>query len=379
MADKENIPVRITRAAAAKRSAAASTAAGGASKSSSSDQPPLKRKRVALSEIPTSPNVARDSVPRSQARTRSKKKLENRSAPPVDPGPVCDVDAGEIDPQLCPHYASDIYQYLRSMEVEERRRPLVNYIETVQTDVTANMRGILVDWLVEVAEEYKLVADTLYLTVSYIDRFLSSNAITRQQLQLVGVASMFIASKYEEISPPHMEDFCYITDNTYTKQEVLNMETEILKLLNFEMGNPTIKTFLRYLLSQSSFLLQCCFSYPALQLEFLGSYLAELSLLEYQCLQFLPSIVAASAVFVARFTISPENHPWTSTLRLHTGYKPSQLKDCIHAIHDLQLNKTCSNLVASRDKYLHHKFKNVSTLSPPQEIPPIYFEDIEEL
>ena len=71
---------------------------------------------------------------------------------------------------------------------------MANYIETVQTDITANMRGILVDWLVEVAEEYKLVADTLYLTVSYVDRYLSSNAITRQQLQLLGVASMLIAS-----------------------------------------------------------------------------------------------------------------------------------------------------------------------------------------
>jgi hypothetical protein len=51
--------------------------------------------------------------------------------------------------------------------------------------------------------------------------------------------------KYEEISPPHAEDFCYITDNTYTKQELVKMESDILKLLQFELGNPTIKTFLR--------------------------------------------------------------------------------------------------------------------------------------
>lgn len=67
-------------------------------------------------------------------------------------------------------------------------------METVQSDVTANMRSILVDWLVEVAEEYKLVSDTLYLTISYIDRFLSFNAINRQRLQLLGVSSMLIAS-----------------------------------------------------------------------------------------------------------------------------------------------------------------------------------------
>jgi cyclin-A len=56
------------------------------------------------------------------------------------------------------------------------------------------MRGVLVDWLVEVAEEYKLVSDTLYFSVSYIDRFLSLNDLTRQKLQLLGVASMLVAS-----------------------------------------------------------------------------------------------------------------------------------------------------------------------------------------
>lgn len=84
-----------------------------------------------------------------------------------------------------------IYAFL---QMEPKRRPLPNYIEKVQKDVTANMRGVLVDWLVEVAEEYKLGSDTLYLTVSYIDRFLSLNTVNRQRLQLLGVSSMLIAS-----------------------------------------------------------------------------------------------------------------------------------------------------------------------------------------
>ena len=78
--------------------------------------------------------------------------------------------------------------------MEPKRRPLHDYIEQVQTDVSPNMRGVLVDWLVEVAEEYKLVSDTLYLTISYIDKFLSSNALNRQRLQLLGVSSMLIAA-----------------------------------------------------------------------------------------------------------------------------------------------------------------------------------------
>jgi len=258
--------------------------------------------------------------------------------------------------------------------VEPRRRPRSDYIDAVQSDVTANMRTILVDWLVEVAEEYKLVADTLYLAISYVDRFLSANLLSRDKLQLLGVAAMLIAAKYEEISPPHAEDFCYITDNTYTKQELLKMESDILKLLQFELGNPTIKTFLRRFTRSAhedkkrSILL----------MEFLGSYLAELSLLDYGCLRFLPSVVAASVMFVARLTIDPDVNPWNKKLQKVTGYKVSELKDCIVAIHDLQLNKKCSSVMAIRDKYKQHKFKFVSTLLPPVVIPTPYFEDLAE-
>jgi cyclin A len=78
--------------------------------------------------------------------------------------------------------------------MEPKRRPLPDYLEKVQKGVTANMRGILVDWLVEVAEEYKLLPDTLYLSISYVDRFLSLDAVNKQKLQLLGVSSMLIAS-----------------------------------------------------------------------------------------------------------------------------------------------------------------------------------------
>lgn len=78
--------------------------------------------------------------------------------------------------------------------MEAKRRPLTDYIEKVQKDVTSNMRAVLVDWLVEVAEEYKLQSDTLYLTVSYIDRYLSKSVMDRKRLQLLGVSSMLVAS-----------------------------------------------------------------------------------------------------------------------------------------------------------------------------------------
>lgn len=87
--------------------------------------------------------------------------------------------------------------------------------------INKSMRAILVDWLVEVTEEYNLVSETLFLTVNYLDRFLSSNVtIDPSKLQLVGVSCMLIASKLEEIYPPEISDFVYITNATYTADEV---------------------------------------------------------------------------------------------------------------------------------------------------------------
>ena len=81
------------------------------------------------------------------------------------------------------------------MYLQVKWRPSTDYMETIQHHINANMRGILVDWLVEVAEEYKLVPDSLYLTVAYLDRFLSMcSPVKKHQLQLVGVACMIVAA-----------------------------------------------------------------------------------------------------------------------------------------------------------------------------------------
>ncbi|KAK6115977.1 hypothetical protein DH2020_008246 [Rehmannia glutinosa] len=363
MADQENC-VRLTRLAAKKRAAEEAMA---------SEQ--NKKKRVVLGEIQnvlSSQNVGlsknqklgvenekqkikpKRNVKKGKVDAKEKKSLKGGNDPGIDLNGKCD------DPQMCGAYVSDIYDYLHNME-----KAVVRLLEKIQKDVTSNMRGVLIDWLVEVAEEYKLLSDTLYLTVSYIDRFLSMNAINRHRLQLLGVSSMLIASKYEEISPPHVEDFCYITDNTYTKEEVVKMEADVLKSLRFEMGNPTVKTFLR----KFTRIAQDDSEHSSLQLEFLGYYLAELSLLDYVCVKFLPSLVAASVIFLARFTLQPKRHPWSSALQRQMGYKAADLKECVCILHDLQLSKRGGSLVAVRDKYKQHKFKCVSMISSPSEIP----------
>ncbi|KAK1298865.1 Cyclin-A2-1 [Acorus calamus] len=270
------------------------------------------------------------------------------------------IDSDHKNPQMCSSYAPEIYTHLRRAEL--MRRPSSNFMETTQRDITQGMRGILVDWLVEVSEEYKLVPDTLYLTVYLIDRFLSQSPVERPRLQLLGITCMLIASKYEEICAPRVAEFCFITDNTYTKEEVIVMERQVMNFLGFRLYEPTIKTFLRRFLRAA----QASYKVPTVVLEFLSNYLAELTLVDYGFLKFLPSNIAASAVFLARWTLDQSGHPWNSTLEHYTQYKASDLKETVTTIQEVQMNRKGCPLNAVREKYRHQKFKSVASMTSPE-------------
>jgi hypothetical protein len=152
------------------------------------------------------------------------------------------------------------------------------------------MRSILIDWLVEVHMKFRLMPETLYLSVNIIDRYLSIVQVERQKLQLVGVTSLLIACKYEEIYPPEVKDCVYITDRAYTRQDVLDMEAHIVKKLQFRMTVPTGHPFLvRYLHIIKATKL----------MKNLANYYMERMLQEYSTLSYRPSLVAAAAVCLA--------------------------------------------------------------------------------
>jgi hypothetical protein len=129
-----------------------------------------------------------------------------------------DIDERDaVDPLCTTDYVQDMYEHFRAKENSTSVRPL--YMEN-QTHINERMRSILVDWLVEVHLKFKLVPETLYLTINLIDRYLERQEVSRPKLQLVGVTSLLIASKYEEIYPPELRDLVYICDRAYTRTEV---------------------------------------------------------------------------------------------------------------------------------------------------------------
>lgn len=272
----------------------------------------------------------------------------------------------------CLEYKDDILAYMRLMEQENR--PRANYMKK-QQDISGPMRSILVDWLVEVAEEYKLNVETLYLAINYTDRFLSQMSVLRGKLQLVGTASMYIASKYEEITPPDVAEFAYITDNTYTKKQVLRMEHLLLKILDFRMNTPTTNNFLNhYLRFIRPHLQQQASSSEIRKIEHMARYLAELTLVDGDTfLCYLPSQIASSAIYLSLLL---HNKQWTKQIAETIGYAHdlSELKSCIVDMNKAMQQAPTASITAIFDKYKQGKYDSVSLTQPLKSLPSMFHQ-----
>ncbi|CAI9111857.1 OLC1v1012186C1 [Oldenlandia corymbosa var. corymbosa] len=230
---------------------------------------------------------------------------------------IVDIDAEDVNNELAVvEYVEDMYNFYK--EIEECG--LVKDYMGLQPDINARMRAILVDWLIEVHRKFELMPETLYLTVNIMDRFLAMKTTPRTELQLVGLASMLLACKYEEIWAPEANDFIAISHNAYVRNQLLAMEKSILRKLRWNLTIPTPYVFLvRYT--------KASLPYDS-QVENMVFFLAELGLGNYStAILYRPSMLAASTVYAARCTLN-KTPLWTETLKHQTRYSEDQLIDC---------------------------------------------------
>ncbi|KAL3035615.1 hypothetical protein AAZX31_02G261300 [Glycine max] len=266
------------------------------------------------------------------------------------------IDATDMDNELAAaEYIDDIYKFYKETEEEG----CVHDYMGSQPDINAKMRSILVDWLIEVHRKFELMPETLYLTLNIVDRFLSVKAVPRRELQLVGISSMLIASKYEEIWAPEVNDFECISDNAYVSQQVLMMEKTILRKLEWYLTVPTPYHFLvRYIKASTP---------SDKEMENMVFFLAELGLMHYPtAILYRPSLIAAAAVFAARCTLGRSPF-WTSTLKHYTGYSEEQLRDCAKIMVNLHAAAPGSKLRAVYKKFCNSDLSAVALLSPAKE------------
>lgn len=269
------------------------------------------------------------------------------------------------DAQLVSEYAADIHSFLLSEE--SIRLPSASYMDQ-QRDINPRMRAILIDWLVEVHSKYRLHDETLWLAVQIVDRYLQTTQVMRNRLQLVGVASMLIAAKFEEIHPPEVRDFAYITDNTYSKQEILDMEAVILNVLAFDLACPTVVHFLTKFQRANR---------GSEVHKHLAQYIAELCLAEMKFLKYKPSQIAAAAVLLSNRLMlrrAPTQQMWGPHMVLLTQCDEQELEACVYDLRVLYEAQSSSAstlvgnpgngpLTAVKKKFQSAKYNTVSCLA----------------
>ncbi|KAM9794029.1 G2/mitotic-specific cyclin-B1 isoform 2-T2 [Syngnathus typhle] len=319
---------------------------------------PTLKTRAALGDIG---NVA--------AKKESQKKVVPASPTPMEtsgcePADLCqafsdvillntirDVDADDCEnPMLCSEYVKDIYKYMRQLEAEQNVR--ANYLQG--QEVTGNMRAILIDWLVQVSLKFRLLQETMYMTVGIIDRFLQDNPVSKKQLQLVGVTAMFLASKYEEMYPPEIVDFALVTDQAYTTAQIREMEMTILRVLKFQLGRPLPLQFLR----RASKIYEVTGEQHTL-----AKYLLELTMIDYDMVHYPPSMVASAALALTLKLLDAGE--WDATLQHYMEYTPDSLIPVIAHIarNVVKVNEGQTKHMAVKDKYSTSKQMRIATIS----------------
>ncbi|KAK9268485.1 hypothetical protein L1049_000237 [Liquidambar formosana] len=266
-------------------------------------------------------------------------------------------------------YVDEIYQYYW---VTEAQNPSLENYMTIQIDITPQMRGILINWLIEATFAYQVVLlvlqvhfkfdlmqETLYLMVSLLDQYLSLVKINKNEMQLVGLTALLLASKYEDFWHPRIKDLISISAESYTRDQMLGMEKAILKTLKFRLNVPTPYVFmLRFLKAAQS----------DTKLEHLAFYLIELCLVECEALKFKPSLLCASAIYVARCTLQM-NPAWTPLLGKHARYEQNQIRDCAEMILRFHKGARTALLNVTYEKYLRPDHSGVAAIKPLGQLP----------
>jgi len=265
-----------------------------------------------------------------------------------------DVEDGE-NPQLCSEYALETYKYLKQLEA--RGTVPSNYLTGCPTN--EKMRSVLIDWLVEVQIQFKLLQETLFLTVNTIDRFMAAEGKTvpRSKLQLVGVSAMFLVSKIEEIYAPSISDFVYITDNAYTESEIRQMELRIIRALSFDLCQPISLNFLRrYSKAGEVDVLQ----------HSLAKFTLEVSLMDCSLVGVPGSLLASASLCLSLLLLdhsTSSSTVWTDTLAFYSGYSKATVLELVPQIATNLVNLMKSNkLLAVKNKYKSSKFLKVSEI-----------------
>lgn len=257
-----------------------------------------------------------------------------------------DIEDEQWDTSMVAEYGDEIFDYMREMEARMSPNPF--YME-MQAEIQWSMRGVLIDWVVQVHQRFNLLPETLFLTINYIDRFLSCKVVSLGKLQLVGATAIFVAAKYEEVNCPTISEIIYMVDNGYTADELLKAERFMLSMLQFELGWPGPMSFLRRISKADDY---------DLETRTLAKYFLEVTIMDERFVGCKPSFLAAGAHCMARLMLRKGD--WSKAHVYYSNYTFRQLHKLLWAMleccQDAQKHHS-----AVYDKYTDKRYKRAST------------------
>ena len=283
-------------------------------------------------EVKKEVKTERESLPESDEYDAYRDQIEQHIAA------MDEEDGG--DPLMVSEYVYEILDYMK--ELEQRTMPNPDYMDH-QGELEWRMRGVLIDWLLEVHQRFHLLPETFYLTVNIIDRFLTHKVVQLERLQLVGVAAMFIASKYEEVLSPHIGNFVRVADDGFTEAEILSAERYILQVLQYDMSYPNPMHFMRRISKADNY---------DIQTRTLAKYLLEMTLLDHRFLCSSPSLNSAAAMHLSRIIL--EKGEWDDILTHYSGYAEDEIMPVVETMIQYLRDPVVHN--AFYRKYAHKKF-----------------------
>jgi hypothetical protein len=266
-----------------------------------------------------------------------------------------DCDSGDLlNITTVSEFVVDICKYWRELEQHTPIRP--NFLlQRREGTASPQNRAVLIDWLYQVHDRFKLLSDTFHMTIHLIDRYLQKVDVSKHELQLIGSTALLLACKYEEMTIPGMNDFVYVSDNAYSKEDMKEMERRMISTLSYDLGRPLTINYLR----RYSKILQ------ATDIEHtLGKYLLDLTFIDHSFSHSLPSYISACASFLSRYLLAFKcitsstsmalliENLWPKKLMFyHTGYTYEQLRQGIEQLGQLLIGQETTKLKSVQKKF----------------------------
>jgi len=275
---------------------------------------------------------------------------------------IKNVDSEDSRSPLHLHkFVSDIYRYLRWKETHF----ILEESFLSKKKVTPKNRSTLIDWLINVHRTFKLLPETLHLTIRLLDTYCNEANPPNKILQLIGVTCLWIACKFEEIYVPNTDDILYLTENAFDLHELCECERSITMTLQFDLNPPTSLAFLKRAAKVSHIN-----SKP----YNLAKYILELTFLEYPLTHYFPSLQAAAALYLSLIIynkIQKDKNPnlnrgsnvWSKESVFYTGYHSTDLEDVAAKMAQMLENR-CSAAEKCHvfKKYRNQNLESVSSL-----------------